>query len=626
MTTFTDDFVPPRRDRVLLIVPPFAGLDRPSLGVHLLQATAAQAGVAVQVLYANLRLAARIGERLYQEVCYGAPSALMGERFFAAAAYGLPALGRDGGAGVTGSSPELTERMEVLRAVQPEALAWAEEVADWVVANGYRLVGCTTTFEQTASSVALLCRIKARDPNIVTLLGGANCEGEMARGLATLPASADYLFSGECERAFAFWAPRLLAGDRPAARIVEGEPCPDIDALPRPDYSDYYDQLERWLGTEAMARGNGTLLLPYESSRGCWWGEKHHCTFCGLNASTMQHRARSAGRVIEDLRALLEHHPTRDVCMTDNIMPFAYFQTLVPRLAAELPGVRIFYEQKANLSLAQVTALRAAGIVDIQPGIEALSTPLLRLMDKGVSARQNIALLRYARATGVALKWNLLGDFPGDREEWYEETLRLVPLLVHLQPPKFFSPLSIDRFSPYFDTPDRYGIRASRPMPAYEAVLPDGCDVRRIAYHYVGEYDSAARRSPELMNAVSRAVETWIGRWDGEASRNPPSLEITALSSGTYVLYDDRTPSEPGRVQFFTREEAALLMTGAPAAHRDAFAWALDQRLFAELDGWLVPLVTAEPELMRDLETPAHPPPVHDRNTSSQPHLSRAHP
>jgi hypothetical protein len=50
----------------LIVVPPFAGLDRPSLAAHVLQACAAAAGIRVDVLYANLLLGAQIGELNYQ--------------------------------------------------------------------------------------------------------------------------------------------------------------------------------------------------------------------------------------------------------------------------------------------------------------------------------------------------------------------------------------------------------------------------------------------------------------------------------------------------------------------------------------------------------------------------------
>ena len=129
--------------------------------------------------------------------------------------------------------------------------------------------------------------------------------------------------------------------------------------------------------------------------------------------------------------------------MTDSIMPYAYFRTLLPLLAAERLGATIFYEQKANLSLPHILALQRAGITFIQPGIEALSSRLLTLMDKGVKGRQNLMLLRFARAAGVSLYWNLLWGFPGDDVKAYEETLGILPLLHHLQPPRGLWHLSI---------------------------------------------------------------------------------------------------------------------------------------------------------------------------------------
>ena len=150
----------------------------------------------------------------------------------------------------------------------------------------------------------------------------------------------------------------------------------------------------------------------------------------------MGFRAKSAERVLAELHQLLPAHPIADpsgvqvaaggtlqasgaevrlVSMTDNIMPHSYFQTLLPRLTREFADVTIMYEEKANLSLQQCQALVQAGIREIQPGIEALSTDLLRLMRKGCTASQNLALLRYARVTGLYLYWNLLYGFPGNR-------------------------------------------------------------------------------------------------------------------------------------------------------------------------------------------------------------------
>jgi ribosomal peptide maturation radical SAM protein 1 len=285
---------------VILVVPPFGGLDRPALGLHLLQAVARNAGFRVTVFYANVRFARALGESLYDRICYGPTTELAGERIFAHLAYGVPRLGNRLPSDEVNSNPTAAEgqstvSLEELRTASAIATVWLPDVVAELLALGPEIVGCSTTFEQTAASVAHLRRLKQARPEIVTLLGGANCEGEMGDGLASLVPEIDYTFSGECEDVFPEFLQAIASQRRPAYRIVHGTPCRDMNALPLVDYSEYYAQLEL-IRNFQLVRSRETWL-PYESSRGCWWGEKHHCTFCGINGKTMSFEILS--RVVE---------------------------------------------------------------------------------------------------------------------------------------------------------------------------------------------------------------------------------------------------------------------------------------------------------------------------------------
>ena len=108
--------------------------------------------------------------------------------------------------------------------------------------------------------------------------------------------------------------------------------------------------------------------------------------------------------------------------------------------------LRICYEIKANLTKEQVRLLAQAGIRDVQPGIESLSTPLLRLMKKGCSRLQNIQLLKWCRELGVRPIWNILWGFPGEDPAEYSEMAAMMPALSHLQPPMSAAKLRLDRF------------------------------------------------------------------------------------------------------------------------------------------------------------------------------------
>jgi ribosomal peptide maturation radical SAM protein 1 len=591
------DSVIPDAD-ALIVVPPFANLYRPALGAHLLAACAREAGFRVAVLYANMLFAMETGEDLYNTITDAPCTLLLGERVFSTTAFG--------------TQPHRIQRkklppetyalnscltIEEFERLEEQAFSFCNSVACYVVRRNYLVVGASTTFEQTNASIALLKAVKAIKPETITIIGGPNCEGDMANGIATLSPQIDYVFSGECEKTFPEFLRQTVSGRvAPLERIIRGPPTLDLDALPEPEFSEYFNQLQ-------IAIPNWKerpIWLPYETSRGCWWGVKRHCTFCGLNGETIAFRHKSPSRIIAALNSLMETNGVRLICMTDNIMPHVYFRTLLPRLVKEIPPAHIFYEQKSNITLEQMRLLQQAGVRLIQPGIEALSSSLLRHMEKGVLARQNIALLRYARSLGVATNWNLLADFPGDEHEDYEQTLKIIPLLRHLHPPSGVNSIVIDRFSPYFDAPDRYGISNCRPVDGYAFAFPESAPLEQLAYHFTGDFRSACRESPELLSDLKREVEAWKAAWT-DPKTLPPQLEITPLGNDTYLLLDTRGLPQP-EIRFLRKEEARVALMGCSLKDPVLSEWAAQECLAVELDGRLVPLATSDYETLREFE------------------------
>jgi ribosomal peptide maturation radical SAM protein 1 len=278
----------------------------------------------------------------------------------------------------------------------------------------------------------------------------------------------------------------------------------DMDALPYPNFDDFF--------AEFGATGFRSAWQPrifFETSRGCWWGEKKHCTFCGLNGQTMRFRSKSAPRALAELTFLAERYPGCDVQVVDNILDMRYFGDLLPALAERRLGVDLFYETKANLKKEHVRLLRAAGVTEIQPGIESFSDRVLTLMRKGVTALQNIQLLKWCTELGVRPYWNVLWGFPGEPPGDYRRMADLVPLLTHLVPPVGFSGLRLDRFSPNFFDSNRLGFRNVRPLPAYGYVyrLPPTA-VANLAYHFTFDY-SDDQRVAEYVSPLLRELRVW---------------------------------------------------------------------------------------------------------------------
>ena len=507
--------------RVLLVNMPFAGL-RPAMGLGLLSGHLRAMGVEVRSLYANLRFADRVGFADYRHVAERCPSqALGGDWVFARAAFGPRDAADDdylAGYAERFAAGEGVDGAAVLRRCRAAAGRFVDDLVGEVDWASYDVVGFTSTFAQNVAALAVARRIKERWPRVVTVFGGANCEGVMGLRLHRSFPYVDHVCTGEGDRAFPALLASLMSGGTGAdvpgvVRRVAGEsryasldpePVRDLDTLPYPDFTDFFAQRD---GSTAARSEPRTVLM--ESSRGCWWGAKHHCTFCGLNGSSMAYRAKSADRVLAELIALRDRYQPVHVQMVDNILDMRYFRDLIPELRARELDLGLFFEVKANLTRGQIEDLREAGIRTIQPGIESLSTAILRSMRKGTTAMQNVQLLKWCAELGVKPYWNLIYGFPGEDPADYDRTAETIAAITHLCPPFSIGQVRLDRFSPLFFDAASLGIRDIRPDRSYRAIYPlPEDDLFDLAYYF--EHGYADGRDPRTYIGRTRAaVRTW---------------------------------------------------------------------------------------------------------------------
>ncbi len=397
---------------VALVCMPYVSIKRPSLALGLLKATLAAAGIHPTVEYLNLEFARRVGIERYGVANSSTSVFLLGEWTFANTPGDyLPTISDSPGLRSFHSQEDWDRIVWELRR---EAPAFIDECARRLIKAGHKIVACTSTFQQNMASLALLQRIKELSPATVTVMGGANCEGPMGLALMRNYPFLDYVVSGEADEIAAPLFRALLEGgevpygviSRPLPHEAPRATVKDLANVPRPDFDDYFEALEKY-GLQQTVRP----ALPVENSRGCWWGAKHHCTFCGLNGHGMSYRSKPGERAAEEMRFLAQRHGIKDFMVADNILDPAYFKTFLPQLTED--RFEIFYETKANLKRPQLELLAKAGVTYIQPGLESLSDELLALMDKGTTALQNLQTLKWSRELGINVTWLMLFAFPG---------------------------------------------------------------------------------------------------------------------------------------------------------------------------------------------------------------------
>ena len=393
---------------VLLVYLPYGAIERPSIALGVLKQVLLDHGYSATVHYANIDFAEQVGLPAYDAISRLSRE-MAGEWTFAGAAFPDAEADHDGymrtlgeilkPSVAEGAAREIAAQLWPIRRLAETFIA---RTVREVVARRPRIVGVSSMFQQHCAALAFLRQLREAAPDIVTIIGGANCEGPMGQATWRNFGFIDYVVSGEAEevlpelvaKALQYGAktpparlpPGVLGrgvaagtGNSPAAPEIGRTKVECLDRSPIPDYHDYFHRLAL-----SPLRRQVVIGLPVETARGCWWGEVRHCTFCGLNGGSLAFRAKSPARAIEEFETLVDRHAIDRFVVVDNIISLDYFKTVLPRLRdSRLSNCHLFYETKANLRREQVKLMRDAGIAWIQPGIESLNDNLLKLMEKG---------------------------------------------------------------------------------------------------------------------------------------------------------------------------------------------------------------------------------------------------
>lgn len=406
-----------------------------------------------------------------------------------------------------------------------------------------KIVGFTTTFNQTIPSIALARIAKEQLPETKIVFGGGNCEHPMGPALMRAFPVIDYVVSGEGEEILPSLVSALLSGNNQKIIGLGGvsyrdetgvktnpvaPPIRNLDAYPIMDCHDYYQQLEELDGLR-IERGP----LYFECSRGCWWGHHSHCTFCGFNGLNMTYRSKSPNRIIEELVELSKRHKTLSFQAVDNILNPAHFVTLLPKLREMGFDFNLFFEVKANMTKEHARILAEAGVTEAQAGRESLSTHVLQLMKKGTTMLENVQLMKWFEEFDIHCDWSPIGGFPGETEEDYLLMERVIPLLYHLAPPRTpaITRIEMDRFSPNFDFAEEFGFKNIAPKQDYNYVYDVGGDLLRdIAYSFDYDLPGFDKFVPHIQR-INVLLEEWTRKYYNEfielkLRKGPGFLEI----------------------------------------------------------------------------------------------------
>lgn len=548
---------------------PFCPVEWPSIGIGQLVSAAKNNKLDAKAIYASLRFAKSINFATYNLIAsIIQPESLLAEWFFSGSAFEDYEFPKGDFLSRTVSNESSYAKFAYMafkenslfltdefKKVRKTAEQFVEKIAWEIVEKKPTIVGCSSSYMQYTSSLALLCKIKKLSPGIVTMIGGANCEGEMGNIIKKNFSWVDFVVSGEADEIFpdlckkimekgnnlsleeipfgVYSKEKLMAKSNGTGKLfTETALVKQMDNIPLPDYSAYFETIKK--------TGIDKFFEPYlmmETSRGCWKGYKSPCNFCGLNGSRSFYRSKSHERVLKDLETLSSTYGINSFFMTDTILNMSYFKNLFKELKAIDRSYHIFFETRSKLSEDQVKQLSDAGVCWIQPGIESLHDEILKLINKNTSAIDSIATLKYGLENGVRINWNILGGIPEDKDEYYQEMANILPLFFHLEPP-FFLNIRFERFSVYYDHPERYGLTLS-PLKNYKYVVPfKGNDLEKgVIFFEDREGLMNQKLDKPGVKKLQKVISEWRIRFHCKSDNfNQPELLISENGNKTIIL------------------------------------------------------------------------------------------
>ncbi len=530
---------------VALVSAPWPLFNRPSLQLGALKAflRARLPGLRVDAHHHYLSLAQAVGYPVYQALsertwlaeCVYALLLHPGrreriERLFRRQARGRPAL----------KGLDLERLADQARQAGEAFLA----ATDW---SAYRLVGFSLCLCQLTATLWLLRRLRELHPGLTLVAGGSMFAGAAAAGLLRLAPELDYVVSGEGELPLLALVEALRAGRTPrgvaglVGREEVDEPAgpgcaqvEDLDSLPLPEFGDYFQALA---GLPPERRF--IPALPLELSRGCSWqaAERGGCAFCNLNLQWQGYRSKSPRRAAAEVEALTRRHQSLGVAFMDNLLPAAGAEETFDSIAALGRDLSLFGEIRATTPRRVLAAMRRAGMQEVQIGIEALSTRLLKKLNKGTTAIANLEAMRHCEELGIKNGANLILHFPGSDQQDVAQTLEALEFAACYRP---LSPASfwLGLESPVWRRPGEFGLSAVFNHPNYRALFPSSA--LQGASLVIQGYRGGRGEQKKLWRPVAERLRRWRREYQRLRARPLAGPILSYADGGDFMLIRER--------------------------------------------------------------------------------------
>lgn len=400
-----------------------------------------------------------------------------------------------------------------------------------LAADAPGVIGISIVFvNQVQSAFALAMTLRRLLPAAHLIAGGPAITQILLRRqgrrqtAALGPFHSAVLFEGE--KALLEVARSVERGEPPAG-VIRGATDTDPGRLPAPDFTGL--PLEQYLSPEPV--------LPYDPTRGCYWGRCAFCHYGLTEGGTASYRERPVDQVTSHLQALAGRHGCRVFYFSED--------TIHPRtalaLARQFASVQAPWQWASDIRPEPLLTadccreLAAGGALAFSLGVESAAERVLKLIDKGLRPEGVRAVIDNLAAAGIAVEAMTFTGFPTETAAEALATIRFLESLRDRIALFICGEFHLTAGSLVARHPKRYGLEAIWTMAG-------DTFIKTLFYATAGPAPSLRETQ-----AVDRAVERlsrsfWLHRYPWAGSLSTAHTLLWYSRSGPAVFREAGPP------------------------------------------------------------------------------------
>lgn len=203
------------------------------------------------------------------------------------------------------------------------------------------------------------------------------------------------------------------------------------------------------------------IILPFQSSRGCYWGK---CSFCDQDFG-QNFNVKNVEKLTDEFIQLKEKYGLKYFEFIDESVSPSYLSELADKIKEKNIDINYFFDARLESTFCGDLLKKAynSGLKMVLWGLESGSNSVMELINKGIDIDKRLDILKNSSDAGI---WNfafIFFGFPTETTEDAKKTINLICENTDIIHSYGRSVFTMGKHTKLKDEPEKYGITAVYP-------------------------------------------------------------------------------------------------------------------------------------------------------------------